>query len=66
MAAGASQAQQGKIPIIDTHVHFFDMSRPQGVAYPGKGGLGGITRADAAVFRKTAAQYGVVGAIEVE
>lgn len=62
LAAGAEQ----KIPIIDTHIHFFDMGRPQGVPYPGKGGLGGITKADAALFRKTAAQLGVVGAVEVE
>ena len=65
-AAGLASAAQGAIPIIDTHIHFFDMARPQGVPYPGKGGLGGITKADAALFRKTAAQFGVVGAVEVE
>ena len=65
-AAGLAAAAQGAIPIIDTHIHFFDMARPQGVPYPGKGGLGGITKADAALFRKTAAQFGVVGAVEVE
>jgi L-fucono-1,5-lactonase len=64
--ASAAVAAPARIPIIDTHVHFFDMSRPQGVPYPGKGGLGGITKADAAVFRYTAAKYGVVGAVEVE
>jgi predicted TIM-barrel fold metal-dependent hydrolase len=31
-----------------------------------EGGLGGITKADAALFRKTAAKMGVVGAVEVE
>jgi len=65
-AAVAAGATQPAIPIIDTHIHFFDMSRPQGVPYPAKGGLGGITRADASVFRKAAAKFGVVGAIEVE
>jgi len=65
-AAAMAQAQSAPIPIIDTHIHFFDMHRPQGVPYPAKGGLNGITKADAALFRKTAAQFGVVGAIEVE
>lgn len=65
-AAGLAAQAQTAIPIIDTHIHFFDMGRPQGVPYPGKGGLGGITKADAALFRKTAAQFGVVGAVEVE
>lgn len=66
-AAALAQGQNaGAIPIIDTHIHFFDMGRPQGVPYPGKGGLNGITKADAALFRKTAAQFGVVGAVEVE
>ncbi|MEP7367987.1 MAG: amidohydrolase family protein [Acidobacteriota bacterium] len=64
--AAAAAAAPASIPIIDTHVHFFDMARPQGVPYPPKGGLGGITKADASVFRKTAAKLGVVGAVEVE
>jgi L-fuconolactonase len=65
-AAAAVGAAQAAIPIIDTHIHFFDMTRPQGVPYPQKGGLGGIIKADAALFRRTAAQFGVVGAVEVE
>jgi predicted TIM-barrel fold metal-dependent hydrolase len=65
-AALQGQTRDATIPIIDTHIHFFDMTRPQGVPYPGKGGLGGITVATAEVFRKIAAKLGVVGAIEVE
>ena len=53
------------IPIIDTHIHLFDISRPQGVPWPPK---------DSSIyksalperFRKLAAPHGVVGAIEIE
>lgn len=53
------------IPIIDTHIHLFDISRPQGVPWPPK---------DSPIyksalperFRKLAAPHGVVGAIEIE
>jgi len=56
--------QSSPIPIIDTHIHFFDTTRPQGVPY-GKGNpIGPI--ASPAVYRKIAAPLGVVGAIEVE
>lgn len=55
----------GKLPIIDSHIHLFDVSRPQGVPWPPK---------DSSIyksalpgrFRKLAAQYGVAGAIEIE
>jgi L-fuconolactonase len=54
-----------RIPIIDSHIHLFDVSRPQGVPWPPK---------DSSIYqsslpdgyRKLAAPYGVVGAIAVE
>jgi L-fuconolactonase len=53
------------IPIIDTHIHLFDVSRPQGVPWPPK---------DSKIYqsalpdryRKVAAPFGIVGAIEIE
>jgi predicted TIM-barrel fold metal-dependent hydrolase len=53
------------VPIIDTHIHLFDVSRPQGVPWPPK---------DSPIyksalperFRKVATGFGVVGAIEIE
>jgi predicted TIM-barrel fold metal-dependent hydrolase len=53
------------LPIIDSHIHLFDVARPQGVPWPPK---------DSSIyksalperFRKLAAPHGVVGAIEIE
>jgi len=53
------------VPIIDSHIHLFDISRPQGVPWPPK---------DSPIyksalperFRKVATGFGVVGAIEIE
>lgn len=33
-ASGVAAARQDDIPIIDTHLHLFDPTRPQGVPYP--------------------------------
>ncbi|HYP05984.1 MAG TPA: amidohydrolase family protein, partial [Bryobacteraceae bacterium] len=57
-------AQTPPIPIIDTHIHFFDTTRPQGVPYGQNFPVGPI--ASPAVFKKIAGPLGVVGAIEVE
>lgn len=57
-------AQASAIPIIDTHIHFFDTTRPQGVPYGQGNPVGPI--ASPAVYRKVAVPLGVVGAIEVE
>ena len=54
-----------RIPIIDSHIHLFDVSRPQGVPWPSK---------DSSIYqsslpdgyRKLAAPYGIVGAIAIE
>ena len=34
VAAGAAMAQTPAFPIIDTHIHLFDPTRPQGVPWP--------------------------------
>jgi L-fuconolactonase len=58
-------ASGSKVPVIDSHIHLFDISRPQGVPWPPK---------DSSIyhsalpsrFRKIAAPLGIVGAVEIE
>lgn len=53
------------IPIIDTHIHLFDASRPQGAPYTGsKQYQGGI--ALPSTYSALARPLGIVGAIEIE
>jgi L-fucono-1,5-lactonase len=61
----AAEAREPAIPIIDTHIHFFDTTRPQGVPYSGNG-VKNLPIADPASFRKVGVPLGVVGAIELE
>lgn len=64
-AAGTLVAQQPAVPIIDTHIHLFDPTRPEGVPWPPK---------TASFYRKTLPDrlrtvtkgLNVLGAIEVE
>ena len=53
------------VPIIDTHIHLFDGTRPQGAPYTGsKQYQGGI--ALPSTYRALAQPLGIVGAIEIE
>src|SRR6476660_2699055 len=65
-ALGSQTAQAAAIPIIDTHIHLFDPSRPQGVPWPPKGNAVLYKTALPARYRKIAGPLGIVGAIEVE
>jgi len=66
MAAAAVRARGASIPIIDTHIHLFDPSRPQGVPWPPKENATLYRPALPERYRKLAAPLGVTGAIEVE
>lgn len=66
IAAQSLNAQPAPIPIIDTHIHLFDTSRPQGVPYPDKNNATLYKPAFPDRYRKIAQPLGVVGAIEVE
>jgi len=63
--ASALASAAPNIPIIDTHIHLFDIARPQGVPWPPK---------DSSIYktalperyRKLAVRHGIVGAIEIE
>lgn len=60
------EAAQSPIPIIDTHIHLFDTTRPQGVPWPPKDNKALYMPALPDRYREIAVPLGVVGAIEVE
>src|SRR5580765_7780928 len=67
--AGASPFQSGlPIPIIDTHIHLFDPTRPQGAPYSGPRPAAGAAPIAAYPerYRALAVPLGVVGAVKVE
>ncbi len=60
-------AQSAPIPIIDTHIHLFDPTRPQGAPYSGPRAAGAApVPAYPDRYRKLAMPLGSVGAIKVE
>src|SRR5688572_33375181 len=60
-------AQPTTIPIIDTRIHLFDPTRPQGAPYSGPRAAGAApVPAYPDRYRKLAAPLGIVGAIKVE
>ncbi len=59
-------AQAASIPIIDTHIHLFDPTRPQGVPWPDKNDAVLYHPALPGRYRKIATPLGIRGAIEVE
>jgi predicted TIM-barrel fold metal-dependent hydrolase len=60
-------AQSSPIPIIDTHIHLFDPTRPQGAPYSGPR-VPGVAPVPAYPdrYRKLAVPLGSVGAVKVE
>src|SRR5713226_7576962 len=60
----AISAETPAIPIIDSHIHLFDQTRPQGAPYSGGGS--NTEPALPARYRRLSAALGVVGAIEIE
>lgn len=54
------------IPVVDTHIHFFDPGRPQGIPWPYPADTTLYRPALPGRYAKLAAPLGVVGAIAVE
>ena len=54
------------IPIIDTHIHLFDPSRPGGVPWPAKTDTALYKPALPERYKSIAGPFGVVGAIVIE
>jgi L-fuconolactonase len=65
-AAGVPVFAQGRIPIIDTHIHLFDTERAGGVPWPPRENAKLYRPALPARYRGIAEPLGIVGAIEVE
>ena len=66
-SATGAEAQKSSIPIIDTHVHLYDPTRPQGIPWPNKDQPASIYRRFLpGDYAKIAEPHGVVGAIETE
>jgi len=66
MAGAATGAEAAAIPIIDTHIHLFDPTRPQGVPWPEKNDAILYKPALPERYRAVTKGLGVVGVIEVE
>jgi L-fuconolactonase len=62
----AENAKSPSIPIIDTHIHLFDTTRPKGVPWPGKDDTILYRPALPQRYRKIAQPLGIAGAIVVE
>jgi L-fuconolactonase len=61
-----TDSHAASVPIIDTHIHLFDPTRPQGVPWPDKDDAVLFRPALPDRYRKLTAGSNVVGAIEVE
>ena len=66
LAAGAVAAQPRPIPVLDTHIHLFDPTRPQGVPWPSKNNTILYKPAVPSRYREVIRGLGVTGAIETE
>lgn len=62
----ADEVRKPAFPIIDTHTHFYDPTRPQGVPWPSKDDPKLYRRVLPAEFQKLTNPYGVTGTVIVE
>ncbi|MCX6613129.1 MAG: amidohydrolase family protein [Acidobacteria bacterium] len=62
----AALAPATEIPIIDTHIHLFDPTRPKGIPWPPKGDKVRYKTALPPRYIDLTSKLGVVGAIELE
>ena len=66
LALAETTVKAASIPIVDTHIHLFDIARPEGVPWPEKTNSVLYKSALPARYRKIAVPLGITGAIEVE
>lgn len=64
--AAASRSGRAQVPVIDTHTHFYDPFRPEGVPWPGKGETSLYRRVMPAGYQAMVQPHGVVGTVVVE
>ena len=65
-AFAATPAQNRPLPIIDTHIHMYDPTRPQGVSWPPKDSALYQRTILPAVYRALTKPLGIVGTVVVE
>jgi L-fuconolactonase len=63
--ASVSEAR-APVPVIDTHTHFYDPTRPEGVPWPGKDDKVLYRKVMPPEFAKLAEPHGVTGTVVVE
>lgn len=66
LATSASAQEKSRLAILDTHVHFYDPTRPQGVPWPGKNDKRLYRPVLPGEFKQLSKPFGVVGTIVVE
>lgn len=66
LASQLSAAEPPAVPIVDTHTHFYDPTRAEGVPWPGKEDKFLYRTVLPAEYREFAAPLGVVGTVVVE
>lgn len=66
VAALPCQAAKASYPIVDTHTHFYDPQRPQGVPWPGRDDKALYRRVLPEHFEAFAKPLGVTGTVVVE
>jgi L-fuconolactonase len=65
-ACGFAPAADEKPPVIDTHTHFYDPKRKEGVPWPAKGDKVLYRPVLPAEYKKLAAPHGITGTVVVE
>lgn len=66
MTSAVAQSDPPRAAVIDTHTHFYDPTRKEGVPWPGKGDATLYKPTLPEHFRKVAAPHGVTGTVVVE
>lgn len=64
--SGLGFAKEAPLPIVDTHTHFYDPTRPEGVPWPDKDSKFLYRKVEPAEFIKLSRPLGVVGTVVVE
>jgi L-fuconolactonase len=66
LATSVAAQERPKLEIVDTHTHFYDPTRPQGVPWPGKNDKRLYRPVLPDEYKRLAKPFGVVGTIVVE
>lgn len=66
LTSGSVLAKPADVPILDTHIHLFDPTRPEGIPWPPKENKTLYKPALPERYRKVTQGLGITGAIEVE